>query len=223
MKKIFGFLIISLLCFTSVQAAVVSPVVDGEFQEYINKTGFKLLNANAIEQQIVFRYSKSNSLKTKASLNKNVIYVPKGVLTFVESEDELAALIAYQTAYNLYFKESDFAGFTTKLAHKKYQTYADKRAVDFLVKAGYSPFALITTINKISVPSKINFYTEKKSVRLAKIYEYIVRKYPDKLDDKKFKDNIYYQNFLLNSRSNREVLQERLKYDPFSPKRIDYR
>lgn len=223
MKKIFGLLIIFVFCISSVSAAVVSPVVDGEFQEYINKIGFKLLNTNSIEQQIVFRYSKSTSLKTKASWSKNIVYVPKGTLTFVESEDELAALIAYQTAYNLYFKEVDFAGFTTKLAPKKYQTYADKRAVDFLVTAGYSPFALLTVINKISVPTKINLYSEKKSVRLAKIYEYIVRKYPDKLDDKKFKNNIYYQNFLLNSRKNREVLQERLKYDPFSTKRIDYR
>lgn len=221
MKKILGFLFILMFCIGSVQAAVVSPVVDGEFQEYINKIGFKLLNANAVEQQIVFRYTKSNSLKTKASLNKDIVYVPKGVLTFVESEDELAALIAYQTAYNIYFKES--TGFMTKLAPQKYEIYADKRAIDFLVKASFSPLSLITVLNKISIESGRNLGHVKKSVRLAKIYEYIARKYPDKLEDKSFKNNIYYQNFLLNSRQNREMLHERLKYDPFSTKRIDYR
>lgn len=221
MKKIFGLLIILVFCMNSVSAAVVSPVVEGEFQEYVNKIGFKLLNANAIEQQIIFRYSKSNSLKTKASLRKDIVYIPKGALTFVESEDELAALIAYQTAYNLYFKES--GGFITRLAPQKYEIYADKRAVDFLIKSGYSPLSLITFLNKICIESGHNLGHVKKSVRLAKIYEYIVRKYPDKLNDRNFKNNIYYQNFLLNSRQNREILQERLQYDPFSTKRIDYR
>lgn len=226
MKKIFiVFIMFVFLCSNAVYSAVVSLSVDGEFQEYINKTGFKILNANEIEQHIVYRYSNSESLRTYSTADDRTVYIPRGLLTYIESEDELAAIIAYQTAYCLQYYEGIFSKLTVKLSAQKYETLADKRAVDFLVKSGYCPIAMITMINKVYGQTKSNIFSQhvKTSVRLARIYEYIIRKYPDKLDDRRFKNNIYYQNFLLNSRKNRELLQNRLQHDPFSTKRIDYR
>ena len=64
---------------------------------------------------------------------------------------------------------------------------------------------------------------QKTSVRLANIYEYIVRKYPEKLNNPKFSMNIYYQNFLLTSRKNREILQNRLLSVPDSAEKLEYK
>ena len=52
------------------------------------------------------------------------------------------------------------------------------------------------------------------------IYEYIYTKYPSILVDNEYKDNIYYQNFLLTSRNNRMKLLEKVKAG--STKRVNY-
>lgn len=218
--KLFVIFFVFIMFGTVSNAAEVCLYVDGEFQEYINKTGFKILNSNEIEQHIVFRYVNTDSLKTYSTAVEKAVYIPRGILTYIESEDELAAAIAYQTAYCLQYYESAFAKVTLKISPKKYEAYADKRAVDFLVKSGYSPIAIITLIQKVDGQTSNH---EKTSVRLARIYEYIIRKYPDKTSDRKFKNNIYYQNFLLNSRQNREILQENLRNNPYSTKRTEYR
>ena len=46
---------------------------------------------------------------------------------------------------------------------------------------------------------------------MKKNYEYIYTKYPSILVDNEYKDNVYYQNFLLISRNNRMLLKEHLK------------
>jgi len=226
MKKIFAiFILFMLTAFQGVNAAVVNLMTDGEYQEYINKTGFKLLNDNRVEEHIIFKYSPSDSLRGYAVSDDKAVHIPKGILTYVESEDELAAVIAYQIAYCLNYYENKYSKVNIKVSPKKYEALADKRAVDFLVKSGYSPLALIAMINKMFGSEKFGFFSKhnKTSVRLAMIYEYIVRKYPEKLDDRKFCRNIYYQNFLLTSGKNRELLQNQLRHDPFSSKKIEYR
>lgn len=223
MKKFFASLVVllAMICSQSAFAAIVTPMAEGEFQEYINKVGFKILNKNEIEKHVIFKYSDSEDLHGSCS-DDMVVYVPKGIIMNVETEDELAAIIAFQTAYCLKNGEGRNAQVLAKLSPKKYEELADKRAVDLLVKADYSPLASIIIINKSFGEVKNDRFHQKTSVRLANIYEYIVRKYPEKLNNPKFSMNIYFQNFLLTSRKNREILQERLLNAPDSTEKLEY-
>lgn len=224
MKKFFAILTVlfTLMCAQSAFAAIVTPMAEGEFQEYINKIGFKILNTNEIENHVIFKYSKSEALRGYYSENM-VVYIPKGIIVNVETEDELAAVIAFQTACCLKGNESKDAKFLAKIAPQKFERLADKRAIDMLVNAGYSPLASIVIINKSFGENKNNKLHQKTSIRLANIYEYIVKKYPQKLNNSKFTTNIYYQNFLLTSRKNREILQERLLNEPNETIKLEYK
>ena len=226
MKKIL-FLLLIFTCFLAQNAfaAIVNLSTEGEFQEYINKTGFKLLNDNQIDKHFVFRYSPSEELRTFSRFDDKSVYIPKGVLTFVESEDELAAVIAFQTAYSLQYYENKFFKYNIKSSPKKYESLADKRAVDMLVRSGYSPIAIISMINKLYGEQKERLFSRhvKTSVRLAEIYEYILQKYPEKLERDAFCRNIYYQNFLLTSRKNREMLQNSMHQEHYRSKKKKYR
>ena len=77
-------------------------------------------------------------------------------------------------------------------------------------------------INKLYGDEKSSKYN-KPSVRMANIYEYIVRKYPEKLDNRRYNKNLYYQNFLLNSRYNRELLDNQLRDNPTANINFEYR
>ncbi len=224
MKKFFASLVIllSMICAQSAYSAIVTPMAEGEFQEYINKIGFKILNKNEIENRVVFRYSNSEKMHSH-STEDMVVYIPKGIIMNIETEDELAAVIAFQTAYCLKNGVSKNAKALSSLSPQKYEELADKRAVDMLVKSDYSPLASIVIINKSFGENKNSRLHQKTSVRLANIYEYILRKYPEKINSSKFVTNIYYQNFLLTSRKNREILQERLLNAPDSTRKMEYK
>lgn len=224
MKRIFTsfVLFLAIFCSQNAFAAIVTPMAEGEFQEYINKIGFTILNRNEIENRIVFKYSDSKDTRGKYTENM-VVYVPKGIIMNVETEDELAAAIAFQTANCLKYAESKNTKISTNLSPIKYEQFADKRTVDMLVKAGYSPLAHIILINKSFGENKKDRFHQKTSIRLANIYEYIVKKYPEQLKNQKFAMNIYFQNFLLTSRKNRELLQERMLNDANSADTAEYR
>ena len=101
-----------------------------------------------------------------------------------------------------------------KLAPKKYEKFSDKRAVDYMVKAGYNPLGLITFIQK-AYPQRKNDWISTHNLtskRLAEVYEYIFVKYPYFLENNTYIENPYYQNFLLSSLENRKILERKLKY-----------
>jgi hypothetical protein len=91
-----------------------------------------------------------------------------------------------------------------------------------MVNAGYNPLALITILNKIGKQYRFDIFSNHTlaSRRMMLIYEYIYTKYPSILVENEYKDNIYYQNFLLTSRNNRMKLLEKVKSG--STKRINY-
>lgn len=218
----------AVLCFLFVLIAVpkafgADNIADKNLQSVVNQTGFKILNANEIEHRMIFRVEKSCCLKGKIDSKRKIVYIPTGIFAQAETDDEAAAVIALQIARCIRTYEENRADYTEKISPEKYQAYTDKRAVDMLVKADYSPLALISYINKVYGVYEVKSKKDGTSVRLAEIYEYILRKYPQKLDDKTFKENIYYQNFLLNSRYNRSLLQNRMQHNPYSAEKIEYR
>ena len=119
------------------------------------------------------------------------------------------------------------------VAPKYYEYDADLKGVDYMVKAGYNPLAMISLYNKImnekSAFCKFSLFLEEMSFlfllpidthptgskRLLNIYNHIKTHYPRFLtqDD----ENMYYINFLMNSEKNTDVRQLKDKYDLNAP------
>ena len=140
-----------------------------------------------------------------------------GIGTYIDSDDELAGLLAHQISHGVDTYNGVLRGYISILnywvAPNKYDLLADKRAVDYMVNAGYNPLGYIVILNKIMQQYRYDAFSNHTLItrRMMKIYEYIYTKYPSILVDNEYKDNVYYQNFLLISRNNRMLLKEHLK------------
>lgn len=202
---------------------------ENAIQSRIDSVGVKLLNKNKIQKRIVFTYdekTKKNILSTDKALTKRQIIIYDGLYQSVQTDDELAAMLARQIAIAVKSYRGVWGGWIDSaqvaLSSKKFEVVADKRAVDYMVKAGYNPLALLVFINKTCPQKRSDFIGRHNltSKRLAKIYEYITYKYPQYLSNNEYIENEYYQNFLLNSVENRSKLEEKIETN--STKDIKY-
>ena len=189
-------------------------------QQKINDVAFKILNANKIDKRIIFVYdkkAKKSLLKSADEVTKRQVVLYENDIKFISNEDELAAFLARGISMAL----KSFGGVwngslnavEVKAAPKIYEIFADKRAVDFMVNAGYHPVGLITYLNKAFPQKRFDRFsnTNLTSKRLAIIYEYIYTKYPYYLKNNKYFESESYQNFLLNSQYNRKLLENKIK------------
>ena len=209
--------------------AVDESVIEKEnsIQKRIDEIGFKVLNGNKIEKRVVFSYAKDSKLyKGVPEVTKRQIVIYDDAYRYTENDDEVAAMLSRKISDVVKSFDGAWGGFFdgahVKMAPKKYEMVADKRAVDYMVNAGYNPIGLITYINK-SCPQRrqdtisTNNLTSK---RLAEIYEYIFVKYPYYLKNNTYLENEYYQNFLLTSIENRKKLEQKIKTN--SREKVDY-
>ena len=221
MKKIL--LLVLMLMITSISCFAKEEVdVDLEkntsIQKRINEVGFRILNANKLDHHITFFYHNEDVLiKGDPSVIKRQVVIYDKDLQNIESDDELAALIARETSKAIKTFDGSMGGFISslhvKMAPKKYEIVADKRAVDYLVKAGYNPLGLMTYIIKTCPQARQDVISRRNltSKRLMYIYEKIYYNYPYFLVNNTYSDNTYYQNFLLNSIENRRLFEQKVK------------
>jgi len=223
-----NFLILLSLILLS-QPALATLSEENNIQSRIDSIGIKLLNENKIQKRIVFVYDKNDKeklLSTNKTLTKRQIIIYDGLYQFVQTDEELAAMLARQIAIAVKSYNGMWGGWIDSaqvaLSSKKFELVADKRAVDYMINAGYNPLALIVFLNKTSPQKRSDFISRHNltSKRLARIYEYITYKYPEILEDHSYLENEYYQNFLLNSVENRAKLKEKIKNK--SSKEIKY-
>ena len=218
MKKFL--LILSLLILPMASANEEDLLIENnKINTRINNIGTKILNANKIEKRIVFTYDKNtklNLLKGTETLTKRQVVVYGDAYGDLETDEELAAYLAREIPAALRSYDGIANGWLSsakiKAAPKKYELVFDKFAVDYLVKAGYNPLALIIYINKTCPQKRQDTISNKNltSKRLAHIYEYIYMKYPYFLVNNSYLENEYYQNFLLTSQNNRKLLREKV-------------
>lgn len=203
---------------------------DEKRQQYINEIGFNILNSNRIEQRMMFYYKPNDrSVNACAYYRDRKIQVYKGIAAYLESDDEYAAILSHEISHGIDYYSGPLRGYFSYIsgifpsASRKNERKADKRAVDFMVKAGYNPLALIVTMSKFMSQPRYEFYASHPltSRRMMYVYEYIYNKYPEYLANNEYKNNVYYQNFLLTSRQNRLKMQEKIKNNQPS-KRIPY-
>lgn len=221
MKKIIITVMLMLISSVSVLAITDDEIIqDQSIQARVNRVGTQILNANKIQGRIIFVYDKTakeSLLKMDKTVSKREIIMYQEYYRQISDENELAAYLAREISNASRTYDGIGNGWLTavqiKAAPKKFETVADKRAVDFMVKAGYNPVALITFINKAFPQHYQDFISNKNltSKRLALIYEYIYTKYPYYLANNEYLENHHYQNFLLNSTYNRKLLETKVK------------
>lgn len=201
-----------------------------ELQQRMNEVGFKILNSNRIEKRFMFMAINrvyTRDIWTDVSSVNRIVWVKPTVLPYIDDDNELAAILSHSLAHGVDTYEGALRGYVSILnywvAPNKYDLKADKTAVDFMVNAGYNPLAIITILNKIGKQYRYDVFSNHTLVsrRMMLIYEYIYTKYPSILVENEYKDNIYYQNFLLTSRKNRMLLLE--KVNSGSTKKINYK
>ena len=225
MKKILlalGLFLLTLPTF----ALEIDLTKSGKEQKYINEIGFRILNANKIEQRANFYYyDKNNIVNAWSRFSDRQITVTKGLLAYIDDDNEIAGILAHEIAHSVQSYDGILKGFFTPVRYaflpRKYEMEADKKAVDYMVKAGYNPVGYIAIQSKLFSQTRYDIWQfhPLSSKRMATVYEYIYRKYPAYLADNKYIDNIYYQNFLITSQKNREKLKNsintsaRIKYN----------
>ena len=214
--------ILCLFMLTSAAFAVSDEQIIKEqsIQNRINETGTQILNANKIGGRIIFVYdkdAKDTLLKMDTTVTSRQIVMFREYYKFISDDNELAAYLAREISNAQRTFDGIGNGWLTavqiKAAPKKFEMVADKRAVDYMLKPGYNPLALITFINKAFPQHYQDLISNKNltSKRLAHIYEYIYTKYPYFITNNEYLQNPYYQNFLLNSVENRRLLEEKIK------------
>lgn len=187
-------------------------------QAKISDIGLKILNANKIDRRIIFTYStaKKPRLKDESVTKRQVVFYDKDY-KYLANDDEIAAFLSREISKAVRSYDGAWGGFVDaaqiKMAPKKYELFADERAVDYMVNAGYNPLALITYINKAFPQKRFDkfSYTNLTSKRLALIYEDIFTKYPQYLVNNVYLEDEAYQNFLLNSTENRIKLEKKVR------------
>ena len=218
--------VLIIVIFAFLFAGVFANEIEAELQKYnsiqtrINDIGAEILNKNKITKRVVFAYNdldKKRMLDIYDELTKRQVVVYGEQYKNISDDNELAAMLSREIALVIKSYKGMWGGridaLQVALSSKKFEVFADKRAVDFMVNAGYNPLGLITYVNK-TCPQKRSdriARTNLTSKRLAIIYEYITYKYPEFLENNEYENNKYYQNFLLNSLNNRAMLKEKIR------------
>ena len=218
MKKLFQLLCVTLLLFFTSFAQCAELIdVNGvaEAQNRINKIGFNILNSNGIEKRTVFDFDTSKTKNAWTRYSDRQITMFRGLYNRLESDDEVAAVLSHEISHSVDSYDGIFRGFFSDLSYalssKKYEYKADKRGVDYMVNAGYNPVAMIVVLNKSFPQQRYDWCLSHPliSKRMMEVYEYIYKKYPEYLANNAYKNNIYYQNFLLTSKENRAKFQKK--------------
>lgn len=224
--------VLSLITLIIISAPVLAWDVKttDELQTRMNSVGFRILNSNRIEKRFTFMAINrvyTRDFWTDVSSVNRIVWVKPVVIPYIDSDDELAAILSHSIAHGTDTYEGILRGYISILnywvAPNKYDLKADKLAVDYMVNSGYNPLAIITILNKIGKQYRYDIFSNHTLVsrRMMLIYEYIYTKYPTILVDNEYKDNIYYQNFLLTSRNNRMLLLDKVKAG--SDKKVNYK
>ncbi|MBQ8634555.1 M48 family metallopeptidase [bacterium] len=172
----------------------------------VNTIGTKMLKANNVNYDIEFKVSEEEDVNAYANLDKE-IYVYKGLLEFVDNDEELAGVIGHEMGHivnghcakqgvlgtgiavvaNMVTKNETVSAIGTTLAQSKLsrtdEFEADITGVDLMTKAGYNPLAMVSLLNKISGDAYIDILQTHPSgeKRILNAYDYISYNYASKM------------------------------------------
>ena len=173
----------------------------------VNTIGTKLLKANNINYAIEFKVSEEDTINAYANIDKEIL-VYKGLLEYVDTDDELAGVIGHEMGHIInghcqkqgvlntiiasiaaMFKPKTTAGNVVNqvgqsLAVSKIsrndEYEADLTGVDIMTRAGYNPLGMVSLLSKIS-QTYIDVLQSHPSgeKRVLNAYDYINYNYPN--------------------------------------------
>lgn len=231
MKKILIGLVFALLCVSNIacqKAFSADAVITGSVNwdssaslKRVNTIGANLLAKNKLPAKITFKVSEDETANAYANINKE-IYVQKGLLQYVENDDELAGVISHEIGHivNAHIQKQSLISaivsyFTSKVTDEKLKAgvdtanqlsmlklsrsdeyESDLTGTDLMIAAGYNPLAMISVLNKICTNS-IDVIESHPSgdKRTMNIYDYLSYNYPSSI--KKGFPTDSYASFLL--------------------------
>ena len=219
MKKLALLLLISFIICTASYASseLVNTQSVIEAQNRIDRIGFNILNSNGIEKRTVFDFDIKSTKNAYSRHRDRQIVLYRGMYNRLNSDDEVAAILSHEISHSVDsyngVLRGFFSGWGYAFAPKKYEYKADKRGVDYMVNAGYNPVAMIVVMSKTFPQQRYDWHSTHPLAtrRMMEVYEYIYKKYPEYLVNNKYKDNPYYQNFLLTSKENRAKFQKKVE------------
>lgn len=220
MKKFLICLIVSTFLVNTALADDLRLDKETKYQKKIMETGFRILNANKIDKRMTFCYSTEQKPTAKAYARTKKIVLNKGIIPYLEDENEIAGILSQKIADELTYHKGILRRSDMFVRSKTYEKKSDKIAVDLMVNAGYNPIALIVAENKLSYePNWFDVFSKrtKGSKKLTNIYEYIYKEYPAYIAENDYGKNIYYQNFLLTSKDARKKIREKYAQNEVLP------
>ena len=166
--------------------------------------GNKLIQANNIKHRYTFNFTSvgqqgaypillDTSFSNDMNLHNNrTISIYFADYLRLSTDDEIAGIIAHELAQGEHSYTGVFNGqfmftkngyFPFNAIAKSNELMFDKKAVDYLVQAGYKPKALETALNKTAGEWRGTFWGRhnKTDKRIKTINKYIQNKYPNKL------------------------------------------
>jgi predicted Zn-dependent protease len=209
MKKILSVFTAMILFAACASNAATTQWDSAAALKRVNTIGSKILTASKLPSGITFKVSAEDHVNAYANIDKEV-YVYKGLLEFVENDQELAAVISHEIGHiiNAHCAKRGIINYAAEtalsskaVAGTKYSTGAqltkdlamlkmsrtdeydaDLTGVDLMIKAGYDPRAMISVLNKICENSVDVLSTHPSGIkRLMNIYDYLAYTYPDKV------------------------------------------
>ena len=182
MRKIFLIGILALFLSSILPTFAWDVKTNNELQERMNTVGFRILNSNRIEKRLIFMVINrvyTRDIWTDVSSVNRTVWIKPTILPYIDSDDELAAVLSHSIAHGVDTYEGILRGYISIVnywvAPNKYDLKADKLAVDYMVNADYNPLALITILNKIGKQYRYDAFSNHTLIsrRMMLIYEYI--------------------------------------------------
>lgn len=197
------------------------------YEKKLYQVGNRILRANSIQRKVVFKYSNDKEVNAYADGAVDVVTVEKGLLRYIENDDELAAILSHEIAHliNKDYRKAVWkkvaigltcmplivvdvaagnkkpiyttsaiksATLATNRSNQGIELTADTTGIDLMVKAGYTPLAMTSVVEKISSDGSyvgLYFSTHPKgTVRIKTIENYISANYPEYLEPVASKD-----------------------------------
>ncbi|HCC44601.1 MAG TPA: hypothetical protein DEQ32_09405 [Gammaproteobacteria bacterium] len=191
---------------------------DQELQAYINKVGQRVAAESSREEITYKFTILNDDMINAFALPGGFIYVTRGMLMHMNSESELAAVLGHEVAHvtekhalrrnargkgisvlntvlaavsgqpALYELGNMFGGVLLSGYSREFELEADEVGARYMAKAGYSPKAMLKTIEILKAKDRVEIEQARLENREPKVYHGFLSTHPD--HDTRYKEAI---------------------------------
>jgi len=182
---------------------------DKDLQNYVTMVGERVA-AESSRKELKYYFTILNDDVINAfALPGGYVYVTRGMLTHMNSESELAAVLGHEVAHitekhalraknraklldvatrvgavasgavGAYQVGSLFGGVLLKGFSREFELEADQVGAEYMAKAGYSPEAMLKTIEILKANDRIEIKQARSEKRPPKVYHGFLSTHPD--------------------------------------------